>query len=275
MIQKSKPVCLIKGLFTLLAFLTLTTPAVAHEFWLQPDLFNAPVAAPRVLNLYVGQFFEGDLIPFSRQYVKSIHDYFAGGKLDLTPLVPAVSESGFGYAPQRLGTHVIAVDTHPNHVTLSADQVKYYLLDEGLNQIIAMRERAGQTAMPSRERYRRHIKTIIGVGDGSDNTALTRTNQRLEIVPARDPRISDKKAPLAFTLLFDNKPLAGALLKAWHRQSGQTMLIRSRSDGSGTAQVTLPFSGTWMLSVVHMIPSEDTSEFDWESFWGNLTFELN
>lgn len=253
----------------------LCMPALAHEFWIMPQTFTTPVDTPLHLNLYVGQYFEGDLVPLSKAYVTAFRRYSLQGKEDLMRRLPVASPGGISLTLPAAGTQLLAIDTHPNSVKLSADQFHYYLIDEGLEPILALREASGKSAAPSRERYRRHIKTLISVDGKSDGTALQRTGQRLEIVPASDPAVGHAGDTLAFRLLFDDKPLAGALVKAWHKKDGQTMLIRVRADADGVTRVALPVAGIWMLSVVHMLPVKNDPAVDWESFWGNLTFELD
>lgn len=51
-------------------------------------------------------------------------------------------------------------------------------------------------------------------------------------------------------------------------------MIRAHSTAQGMVRFTLPYDGAWMISAVHMIPATDSAEVDWDSFWGNLTFEL-
>ena len=43
---------------------------------------------------------------------------------------------------------------------------------------------------------------------------------------------------------------------------------------SYTTGASIPVDGGWMLSVVHMIPVADSTEVDWDSYWGNLSFAL-
>ncbi len=75
-------------------------------------------------------------------------------------------------------------------------------------------------------------------------------------------------------LTFENRPLAGALVKGWHRHDGQLLLIKAKTDATGQVALSLPYAGEWMVSVVHMIPSVNATGADWDSFWGNLSFEL-
>ena len=79
---------------------------------------------------------------------------------------------------------------------------------------------------------------------------------------------------MRFKLFFDDKPVAGALLRAWHHHDNQTVSIRALSDANGIVTYSLPYAGPWMISTVHMIAAENTTEADWDSFWGNLMFDV-
>jgi hypothetical protein len=247
----------------------------AHEFWMWARPFSAPAGAVTHLTLHVGQYFEGDLAGFTTAHAVAVHDYSQDKTEDLRARLP----SDFALPELRLqlkgaGTHVVAYDSVPSTITLSADKFHAYLHDEGLDAVIQKREASGTAALPGRERFRRCIKTLLTAGGKSDATATVRTGQRLELVPMSDPNLKAEGDTLAFGLFFDGHPLAGTLVKAWYRHEGQTLLIRARTDENGRVAFSLPYAGGWMLSTVHMIPALDTAEADWDSYWGNLTFEL-
>ena len=63
-------------------------------------------------------------------------------------------------------------------------------------------------------------------------------------------------------------------MKFWHRSGDQVQLLSATTDGEGRVAFTPREAGTWMASVVHMIPATDAPAHDWDSFWGNLTFAL-
>lgn len=260
----------------LLLSLLLSVPAAAHEFWMLSAPFSPAVAAKSLLTLHVGQDLEGDLIGLSSEHVAAMDRYTINGKDDLraaaltSTVVPGV-EIRF----KTPGTQVIALSSAANFVSLSGDRFHAYLHDEGLDQIIEKRIEAGTEATPSRERYFRNVKTILRVGGKSDPTYAVRTSQRLEIVPLENLLEKPRGSTLNFQLFFDQKPLANVLVKAWHRHDEQVMVIKARTSEAGKVALTLPYSGPWMLSAVHMIAVTDSPEVDWESYWGNLTFEMN
>jgi uncharacterized GH25 family protein len=277
-----------KNYLILFAFVTSllgSMPLLAHEFWFEP--VTAPLTAGDTarLDLRVGEFFEGESLGFSVPQTVALRQYTAAGSKDLRSLLPPPSRGAIptlnlpSLAP---GTHLVSFDSQPSQISLPADRFHAYLHDEGLDFIKAQREAAGTAEKPGRERYRRHVKTLLRVGSasaataaGTDMTYATRTAQRLEIVPSNDPLAMKPGDALGVQVFFDDKPLAGALLKAWNKQGGQTLIIRGKTSVDGKAAFNLPYAGGWMISVVHMVPSSGVKDIDWDSHWGNLSFNVS
>ena len=253
--------------------------ASAHEFWMMPDRFLLPVREPVSLALLVGENFVGEAAPFGLSLVASLTLHTTAGAQDLRAVVPTeVPQVRVPMAFAQTGTHLLSLETHPRTIELSPDKFTAYLREEGLERVIAQREALGQSAAPGRERFRRHVKTLLSVGGVSDASYGVRTNQLLELLPLANPQagLADGASfmSLPMQLLFDGKPLAGALVKAWHQGENQVTVLRARTDALGRFTHHLPWSGVWMLSVVHMVPVTGEPGVDWDSHWGNLTFEL-
>jgi hypothetical protein len=265
-----------KHLWVFLAsiWLLAASPAGAHEFWMTATPFAVPTGGNADVTLHVGQYFEGDAIPLSGEYVTDFHRYSAAGAEDLIRRVPRSSRGGMSVAFKTPGAHVLAIDTHPNFVTLSEDQFNYYLADEGLNTIKQFRAERGTATNRNRERYRRHIKALVKVGGKSDETVLMHTGQRLEIVPLSNPFDVQAGTPHRFQVVYEGKPLPRVLVKAWNKHEMQTLAIRAIANAEGVVSLNLPFRGVWMLSAVHMLPAINDPALDWQSLWANLSFEL-
>ena len=249
--------------------------AHAHEFWMRAEPFSPRVGTQSRMLMYVGQYFEGDQVGYVRSHTAMLRHYSAGRSDDLIKLVP--SSTPIGEVPIRIdhaGTHLVAFDSFPTSLTLEAGKFEAYLHDEGLDSIVKQREAQGKSAEPGRERFRRNTKTLLRAGDKSDQTFALHTGQRLEIIPLDDPLSKPPGTPLRFQVLFDAKPLSGALLRAWHHHDTQTLSIRATTNESGVITYNFPYAGAWMLSTVHMITSTEPAEADWDSYWGNLMFEI-
>jgi uncharacterized GH25 family protein len=247
----------------------------AHEFWMQPDHFSPPLGTPVQLSLHVGEHFQGHAVEVSTALVRSLHKHTRIGVTDLLGSLPVDAGTGaITVTFKQPGAQLLALDTHPTTIELGSDKFEAYLREEGLESIIKVREARGQSAIPGRERYRRHVKALVRAGGHSDAAWAVRTGQVLEIAPVTDPHALPRSGDLGFQVLFEGRPLAGALVKAWHVHNEQVAVLRVRSDASGRVVFSVPWTGRWMVSLVHMVPATDAAGVDWDSHWGNLTFEV-
>ena len=262
--------CLLATLLAVIAPL-----ASGHEFWLQAQPFTPDAGAGAAISLHVGENFDGELTPLVDERTAALRHYSAGSVVDLAPRLPRKTALPRLAMPiSSAGLHLIAFDSQPITFALPAEKFHAYLHDEGLDYVIERRKAAGKSAQPGRERYRRNVKSLLRAGGVSDGTYAIATGQRLEITPLSDPYAAAPGDTLRFRLSFDGRPLAGALVKGWHKHDAQLLLIKARTDAAGEVAVSLPYAGEWMVSVVHMIPATGAPNADWDSFWGNLTFVL-
>lgn len=258
-----------------LAMMGLAFGVRAHEFWLMPDRFSPPEDAEVTLALRVGEQFVGEPVGFGRPVVERMRWFSQGGVVDLTERLPIHPEhDSVVLAFERPGRQLIALDTRAFHATLAPDAFNAYLREEGLEHVLAQRQAVGHINRPGRERYRRHIKTLLAVGAGGGGGVSTPIGQTLEIVPLADPHALRPGDPLHLRVLFKDRPLKGALVKLWNHQGTQLQVLQSRTDGEGRTATALPVPGVWMASVVHMVPTSAEPDWDWDSHWGNMTFEL-
>ena len=224
----------------------------------------------------MGEHFRGDLVGFGRPLVQAWRAGSSAGEHDLTAAVPPGAHAASPpLSFMQRGSQRLQVDTEPFTVTLPADPFEAYLREEGLERVIAERQATGASSQPGRERYRRHTKTLLRVGGQTDASALRPAAQVLEIVPLTDPHAGTGVEGLRLQVLYRGAALPGALVKAWHRAGGQTMVLQARTDGQGRLRFDLPRDGVWMVSAVHMVRATGQGDVDWDSLWANLTFEAD
>lgn len=273
----------------LVGLLGLAPALQAHEFWFAPIASPQTVGSTVTLRLEVGELFNGDAAGFSIPTTKALRHFSAKAPVeDLKPFLPPKDrEAEVELALDTPGTHLLAYDSAPLRISLEAGRFHAYLHDEGLDFVKTQREQAGTVDQPGRERYRRNIKTLIAVGtepkamQALDQTYAKHASQRLEITPLHNPLAMVPGEALPVQIVFDDKPLVGALVKAWHKHDGQLVMIRATTSAQGEVVFNLPYAGDWMVSVVHMIAAENSGDeegheegVDWDSFWGNLSFHL-
>lgn len=262
--------------------LSLAPGLQAHEFWFAPIPSPQTAGDSVTLRLEVGESFTGEPAGFSIPSTHALRHFASNFQEDLRPFLPRETlEAEVALDLDAPGTHLLVYDSAPLRITLEAEKFHAYLQDEGLDFVKTQREQAGTANQSARERYRRNIKTLIEVGPlphterALDPTYATQVGQRLEIMPLRNPLTMAAGDALPLAIVFDGKPLVGALVKAWHKHNGQLLVIRATTSPQGQVAFHLPYTGDWMVSVVHMIPVQDADDgVDWDSFWGNLTFHI-
>jgi uncharacterized GH25 family protein len=248
-----------------------TTVAHAHDFWIEPSTFRPAVGQLVSASLRVGQEFEGDPIPRSAQLIDS---FTVREGTKEKEVVGFENRDPAGYVRlEQPGLAVIGYRSKANPLQLDAAKFEEFLKNEGLERISAIRAQRHETAKPDRERFFRFAKSVLSAGMNGGTNGGARFDQpfgyRFEIVPETNPYAS---TPLRVRLLFEGKPLAGALVTAMHRDDASAK-IRIRSDKSGRVTLNLPKNGVWMIKSVQMVPAPVGSDADWESMWASLTFE--
>ena len=251
----------------------LPTAAPAHEYWLEPSSYSAAAGDTLVVRAFVGTGFRGELKPYAPTRVVRLELH---GR-DERDLAGSALNGDLAFArfvlPDERGA-VVAYQSNFAAIEMESAKFDEYLVAEGLDAAHAERTRRGATG-PARELYARCCKTWIA---GSDVSRVQRVlGLRHEIVLLGDPL---RDARLRVRVLFDGKPLAGALVRAWRATGAHRAAARDsvgpeaevRTGPDGTASLDVHLSGEWLLSTVHMLPSS-LRHADWESFWASFTFE--
>lgn len=259
--------------------LALAAPAAsAHEYWLSFDRWIVRPGQEVALSALSGTGFRGERKPWSSERaVKFVAR--TGVLLDLRHGRESGEMTWSRYAPVDDGGAMFGYESTFVPIELPAREFDAYLKEEGLDAPLAARRMARTTA-PGRERYRRCAKAWLS---GDDASRATRPlGLPLEIVPLAAPGEDPK---LQVMVLAEGRPLAHALVKAWRApldtrgmapdpetRDSTGVVVKVRTDPQGRATLPVRAAGEWLVSVVHMVPSRDPEQADWESTWASLTF---
>lgn len=249
--------------------------AVAHDFWLQPQRFWTPLRVPVPIALLVGH--GPDRAPWGvgSDRVVMLKDVGPTGVADLMSGVRgrAVAEIP-GVIFRAPGVHIVAIQSTHSTSELPAVRFNNYLQEEGLTPALAARRRARATNTPGREIYSRRGKTLVQVGPpGSPQPHVTRPiGLTLEIVPERDPYAAGTSAAMPVRVLFEGRPLPGALVKLTNLDSDAKPVATQRTDQNGRAVFNAPRSGSWLLNVVWTKPISGDRRGDFDTTFSSLTW---
>ena len=257
------------GLFA--AVLLLAAPVFAHDFWIEPSAFRPAVGSTLGVSLVVGQRFRGDALPRNPAMIARFVLVTDAGE---TPIGGRAADEPAGSVRiDQPGLALIAYRSLESPVSLEAAKFQDYLKEEGLETVIAARAKRGESQKPSRELFSRSAKSLIAAG-GSGTTGYDRVlGLTLELVPEKNPYAMKGGDELPVRLLYEGKPLAGALVVALAYDEPEKK-IAQRSDASGRVTLRLSKGGVWLVKAVHMVPATGDANADWRSIWASLTFEL-
>src|SRR2546425_6506562 len=172
------------------------------------------------------------------------------------------------------GTYVIGASLTPRELALSADDFNTYLKEDGIPDVLEARTRNGELGRAVRERYQKHVKAILQVGELRTSSFEFVLGYPAEIVPLTNPYWVIVGDTLAVRCLVDGKPVAQQLVIAGgERDTMPIPEIRARTEASGVARFVIRTAGKWYVKFIHMVPVQGDS-VNYESKWATLTFQV-
>ncbi len=255
-----------------LALALIATPAVAHDFWLQPTRFQVAPNAPLEATFLVGhaalreRWRNNDRIVVLRSvFARRATDLRGGLRNGEADLVTRFSVPGL---------HVLGMQSNYAFSDLPGLRFDDYAKEEGLALIVAARKRSGN-AKPGRERYSRRAKSLIQVGTQTPTNQAQATQPiglKLEIVPERNPYALDGSRMLPVHVLYNGRRLANATVKLTNLGNDAKPVAVAITDRAGRARFRIPAQGNWLLNVVWGEPVAGNPRFDFDTTFSSLTF---
>lgn len=261
--------------FAVLGLLLSASALPAHDLWIEPSSFRPAQSEQIAVRVRVGEHFKGDPVPRSSARIERFAAVVPGDKDLELPLKGTEGADPAGQATLPVqGTWILVYDTNHAFVDLDGPKFERYLTEEGLEQISALRSKAGKTAAGARDMYSRCAKSLVVVGAGNGQGHDRVLGLALELVPEANPAALPAGGELPVILLYQGKPLAGALVVAVPRDEPEAR-VTARTGKDGRVRLRLGRRGDWLVKAVHMIPAPAESGADWESFWASLTFRTD
>jgi hypothetical protein len=172
------------------------------------------------------------------------------------------------------GTYLIGASLSPSQIALSGEDFNSYLKEDGIPDVLNARTLNGELGDSARERYHKHVKAIVQVGDTRSDAFGTVLGYPAELVPLRNPYATPIGDTLGVRALVDGKPVANQLVIAGGENAGRKIEeVRARSDSAGVARFALSGAGKWYIKFIHMVPITGDS-VNYESKWATLTFQV-
>jgi len=278
----------VPALLALLALAVVAT-ARAHDMFLILDRFFVAPNSTVEIALFNGEFDRSENV-ITRDRMADVSVVSPAGVThpsksawhDVSRFHPdSLDTAVLSFETGAPGTYVVGVSTNPTVFTLSAEDFNDYLQHDGVVDIIAQRERDGTTGDEATERYSKHVKAILQVGDARSDGYAHALGYPAEFVPLRNPYELGVGDDLEVRFLRDGDPVPNQIVYASHEgfhshdtEGEHTVAVTVRTDGDGIARIPLSARGRWFIRTIRMVQRPTEPDIDYESSWATLTFEI-
>jgi uncharacterized GH25 family protein len=253
--------------------------AHAHDFWLQPQDFWVDAPATTAFTLQVGH---GPLRQRSPMPMRRVERFEAiapdGSTHDMRSRLRLGGDRDDGdVAFASDGAYVLVLQTDDRAEShLPAIRFNDYLRVEGLTPALALRESTHRMDAEGSENYRRIAKAIVQVGGELADAEITKAlGLPLEIVPERNPCATPRAATLPIRVDYEQRPLAGALVKLTDLSNDAEPFETHVTDAEGHAEFALPAKGAWLLNVIWTRAKPAGGDTEFETVFSSLSFGLS
>lgn len=257
--------------------LTFASALTAHDMFLRArSYFVEPNTAVEIMVL--NGTFDASEGPVARDRVRDISVVTPNGTThpDTSAWHPQGDTTWLRLRIGEAGTYVVGASVLPRILALSAEDFNKYLESDGLPDVLEARRRDGELGKPARERYSKHVKAILQVGEQRGNRFNAVLGYPAELIPLENPYSLNVGDTLAVRALVDGHPVSDQLVLAGGRDAtGQSIPERgARTDAEGVARVAIDRAGQWYVKFIHMVRVQSEPDLDYESKWATLTFEI-
>ena len=255
--------------------LSLVASIFAHDLFLKTDSYFLKPNSKFTVKVMNGTFLASEgAVSFARLNDVSI---VSGGnrvhpvEADLTK---DETTAFLNLTTRAAGTYVVGLSTKPREIALKAADFNEYLREDGLPDTLEERRKTGELEKDAVERYAKHVKAIMQVGNKQSEDYITVLGYSVELVPQQNPYKLKKGDTIDILCLKDGKPLANQVVRAGREESGKIKASPElRSDAKGIVKLKLNGAGKWYVKFINMAKLDDPA-LNYESKWTTLTFEI-
>ncbi|MGB3801469.1 MAG: DUF4198 domain-containing protein [Lewinella sp.] len=288
-----------KFMFALFALLVLCS----HDMYLKLDSFFLEPNAEASIQLFNGTFAESDnTIDRNRMIDVSVIANGERLQMDSTQWREDGDVTVLDFTTGEPGTYVAGVSTRARSLAMEAEAFNSYLEHDGVVDELEKRRANSTLDTDAVEKYSKHVKTIVQVGDTKSDDWQTPLGYPIEFVPMSNPYDLHAGDPFRVKLLWQGQPLANQLVivdaemgdpghehgesadhsheagadhdhgeeAEGHTHEGMSQV---RTDDAGMLDFEVSHDGSWFLRTIYMVNSEEEG-LTHESNWATLTFAV-
>jgi uncharacterized GH25 family protein len=246
--------------------------ANAHDTFLVPDRGYIEPGSTVRLHLTSGMAFPTLDYAIDANRVQTAQYRLSGKAAALPPPILDANALTFDSTLAVKGLATVWIELEPKMLELESTEIGEYMDEIGATPELRARALATAGKQRWRERYTKHSKTFVVVGDaGEDRSWGEPVGMALEIVPRVNPARLHAGERLPLQVLKGGKPCEA--FRVGIVGEGNTSVDFSSTDANGEAAFVVPHAGKWLLRGTDLRPAGRT-DLEWESAFTTLTFEL-
>ena len=270
------------ALLTAMLLIAAAGSLLAHDMFLKLETFFLAENATVAIQLINGTFDKSEN-PITRDRMADV-SVVSGDMEVMHPPESAWHDhprsSWLEFETGGAGTYVVGVSTNPTVFELSGEDFDGYLEHDGITDVLEKRRADGTFGESAVERYSKHVKAIVQVGEARSNAYGHRLGYQVELVPLQNPYELGVGDTFQVLFLKYGEPVANQIIYASHEAyhghaegGGHIEAVSTRTNGEGAASFRLSAEGKWYIRTINMIESDEEG-VDYESNWATLTFEI-
>ncbi len=178
------------------------------------------------------------------------------------------------------GTYIAGVSTAPKNIELDAKDFNEYLEHDGVLDELDARKNENRMGESAVEKYSKHVKCILQVGDKSSDDFQQILGYPIEFILQDNPSEISSGSIMRFLLLSDKLPLPNQLVYYGYRKGDEEVVPEKlhdstfvRTDEQGYGSINLSNAGVWYLRTIQMARSSEEG-LDYESNWATISFMI-
>ena len=207
---------------SLLAVCIGTTPAAAHEFWIEPDAFEIAADATVIAALVNGQNFNGVRVPYLPQRFVTFTMSLNGETqlvIDRIATAPALQQP-----PMGDGLHVIGYQSTVGTVDYESwEKFQTFVDHKDLGDLLPLHAARGLPEADFLEAYTRFSKSLISVGDAAG--ADLRLGLETEFVALSNPYTDPLDGVMQLQLWYGDAVRAEVQVELFEKAPDETVSI--------------------------------------------------
>ncbi|MBA2269266.1 MAG: DUF4198 domain-containing protein [Chthoniobacterales bacterium] len=258
-------------LLPLVVFAALSTTSFAHDTWLSPSTYAAPVGQTVTFELTSGMEFPALDAAIKPERVAEAGFRLRGEEGELKEFNSGEHALRTERAFAQEGVATVWLQLSPKDIELTDDDVAHYLEEVRASEEVQRAWAAQKGSAKWKELYTKCAKTCVAIGktEGDDSWARP-VGMSLEFVPVDDPTRLRVGQQARFKLLRNGEPLANTAV-ALHAEGDKAARYET-TDAQGVVTFPLEQPGPAMIATVHLRPP--VAEKPWQSEFSTFTFDV-